>query len=105
MLSVLKMYFQFGSSYRQKLHKGLFFTVLGCLFEGVQITALWIVFTALTTDTLSTQTIVSALGVMLLSIIGTFVCAHFKSENFCDANFSMAGAKRCLLYTSPSPRD
>ena len=47
MLSVLKMYFQFGSSYRQKLYKGLFFTILGCLFEGVQITALWIVFTAL----------------------------------------------------------
>ena len=97
MLSVLKMYFQFGSSYRQKLHKGLFFTVLGCLFEGVQITALWIVFTALTTDTLSTQTIVSALGVMLLSIIGAFICAHFKSENFCDANFSMAGTKRAEI--------
>lgn len=97
MLSVLKMYFQFGSSYRYKLNKGLFFTVLSCLFEGVQITALWIVFTALATNTLSTQTIFSALGVMLLSIMGTFICAHFKSENFCDANFSMAGAKRAEI--------
>ena len=31
---------------------------------------------------------------MLVSIAGTFVCSHFKSENFCDANFSMAGRKR-----------
>ncbi len=44
--------------------------------------------------TLSGQTALIALGVMLVSIVGTFVCSHFKSENFCDANFSMAGRKR-----------
>ena len=94
MLSVLKMYFQFGDTYRDKLLKGLSFTLLTCMFEGLQITALWIVFSALTTNTLSSQTALIALGVMLVSIAGTFVCSHFKSENFCDANFSMAGRKR-----------
>ena len=94
MLSVLKMYFQFGDTYRDKLLKGLLFTLLTCMFEGLQITALWIVFSALTTNTLSSQTALIALGVMLVSIAGTFVCSHFKSENFCDANFSMAGRKR-----------
>ena len=94
MLSVLKMYFQFGDTYRDKLLKGLLFTLLTCMFEGLQITALWIVFSALTTNTLSSQTALIALGVMLVSIAGTFVCSHFKSENFCDANFSMAGLKR-----------
>ena len=94
MLSVLKMYFQFGDTYRDKLLKGLLFTLLTCMFEGLQITALWIVFSALTTNTLSIQTALIALGVMLVSIAGTFVCSHFKSENFCDANFSMAGRKR-----------
>lgn len=94
MLSVLKMYFQFGDTYRDKLLKGLLFTLLTCMFEGLQITALWIVFSALTTNTLSNQTALIALGVMLVSIAGTFVCSHFKSENFCDANFSMAGRKR-----------
>lgn len=94
MLSVLKMYFQFGDTYRDKLLKGLFFTLLTCMFEGLQITALWIVFSALTANTLSGQTALIALGVMLVSIAGTFVCSHFKSENFCDANFSMAGRKR-----------
>lgn len=94
MLSVLKMYFQFGDTYRDKLLKGLLFTLLTCMFEGLQITALWIVFSALTANTLSGQTALIALGVMLVSIAGTFVCSHFKSENFCDANFSMAGRKR-----------
>ena len=94
MLSVLKMYFQFGDTYRDKLLKGLLFTLLTCMFEGLQITALWIVFSALTANTLSSQTALIALGVMLVSIAGTFVCSHFKSENFCDANFSMAGWKR-----------
>lgn len=94
MLSVLKMYFQFGDTYRDKLLKGLLFTLLTCMFEGLQITALWIVFSALTTNALSSQTALIALGVMLVSIAGTFVCSHFKSENFCDANFSMAGRKR-----------
>ena len=94
MLSVLKMYFQFGDTYRDKLLKGLLFTLLTCMFEGLQITALWIVFSALTTNTLSGRTALIALGVMLVSIAGTFVCSHFKSENFCDANFSMAGRKR-----------
>lgn len=94
MLSVLKMYFQFGSAYRDRLYKGLLFTILCCLFEGLQITALWIVFSALTAGTLSGQTALLALGVMGISIAGTFVCSHFKSENFCDANFSMAGKKR-----------
>ena len=94
MLSVLKMYFQFGDTYRDKLLKGLLFTLLTCMFEGLQITALWIVFSALTTNTLSSQTALIALGIMLVSIAGTFVCSHFKSENFCDANFSMAGQKR-----------
>ena len=94
MLSVLKMYFQFGDTYRDKLLKGLLFTLLTCMFEGLQITALWIVFSALTANTLSSQTALIALGVMLVSIAGTFVCSHFKSENFCDANFSMAGLKR-----------
>ena len=94
MLSVLKMYFQFGDTYRDKLLKGLLFTLLTCMFEGLQITALWIVFSALTANTLSGRTALIALGVMLVSIAGTFVCSHFKSENFCDANFSMAGRKR-----------
>ena len=94
MLSVLKMYFQFGDTYRDKLLKGLLFTLLTCMFEGLQITALWIVFSALTANTLSDLTALIALGVMLVSIAGTFVCSHFKSENFCDANFSMAGRKR-----------
>ncbi len=72
--------------------QGLFFTVLSCLFEGVQITALDS-FTALTTDTLSAQTIVSVLGVMLLSIIGTFVCALILRVRISVVtNFSMAGA-------------
>ncbi|WP_455044129.1 ABC transporter ATP-binding protein [Lancefieldella rimae] len=94
MLSVLKMYFQFGSAYRDRLYKGLLFTILTALFEGLQITALWIVFDALVKQALSGQTALIALGVMLVSIVGTFVCSHFKSENFCDANFSMAGRKR-----------
>lgn len=94
MLSVLRMYFRFGSAYRDRLYKGLLFTILCCLFEGLQITALWVVFSALTAGTLSGQTALLALGVMLISIAGTFVCSHFKSENFCDANFSMAGKKR-----------
>ena len=80
MLSVLKMYFQFGSAYRDRLYKGLLFTILTALFEGLQITALWIVFDALVKQALSGQTALIALGVMLVSIVGTFVCSHFKSE-------------------------
>ncbi len=64
-------------------------------FEGVQITR-FTVFTALTTDTLSTQTIFSGAG-SYLSIIAVHLYAHFKSENFCDANFSMAGTKRAEI--------
>ncbi|MBF0911204.1 MAG: ABC transporter ATP-binding protein [Atopobiaceae bacterium] len=94
MLSVLKMYFEFGSAFRDRLHKGLLFTILCCMFEGLQITALWVVFSALSQGTLSGQTALLALGIMCVSIVGTFICSHFKSENFCDANFNMAGKKR-----------
>lgn len=94
MISVLREYFAFGRAYQPKLIRGLVFTFLHALFEALQITALWVVFTDLAHGTVSGSTALVALAIMLASIAGSFITAHLSSMNFCFANYGNAGRKR-----------
>lgn len=94
MLETFRKYFAFGGSLAPYLRRGMAWQVLGSFFEAWQIMALAVVLTALAGDGVTAGTAVSAGAVMLGSIVGTFVTAHFKSENFCYGNYSMVGEKR-----------
>lgn len=95
MIETILKYFRFGGSYTKKLQHGMAWAVLNSFFEAWQIMALAIVLDALTDDAgVTNETISATLGVLLLSILGVFATAHFKSQNFCDGNFSMTGEKR-----------
>lgn len=97
MLSILFKYFTFGHTHQHQLRLGLLFTFLHSMFESLQMTALWIVFTDLTQKTVGTHTALKALAVMLVCIAGSFITAHLASQNFCAANFGMAGQKRAIV--------
>ncbi|WP_058270329.1 ABC transporter ATP-binding protein [Olsenella massiliensis] len=97
MLSTIRAYFAFGGANAAKLRRGMAWAVANSLFEALQILALSIVLSAVARRELSSSTAVSSLLVMLVSIAGSFVTAHFKSQNFCDGNYSMCGEKRAAI--------
>ncbi|KXB35159.1 ABC transporter ATP-binding protein [Atopobium deltae] len=94
MFSIFKKYFAFGAVFAPYLRRGLLFTLLRSFFEGFQVTALWIVLSALVHKTLSPTTAIVAAAIMAFSICGAAIMAHLSSQNFCHANYSMAGYKR-----------
>lgn len=97
MLSTIRKYFAFGGSNTPKLRRGMAWSVGNSIFEALQILALAIVLSAVATSTVGVRTAVASLAVMLVSMAGCSVTAHFKSQNFCDGNFSMSGEKRSQI--------
>lgn len=97
MFKTFRKYFAFGGSYAGYLKRGMAFSVLNSFFEGWQMIALAVVLFALADGTLGESSAWTALFVMLVSIAGCFVTAHFKSKNFCRGNFSMTGEKRTQI--------
>lgn len=97
MFTTFKKYFAFGGSYANYLKRGMVFSVLNSFFEAWQMMAFAVVLLALAEGAVTTATMVTALAIMLASILGCFVTAHFKSENFCKGNFSMTGEKRTQI--------
>ena len=98
MIDAILKYFRFGGTYTKKLQHGMAWSVLNSFFEAWQLMALAVVLAAIVdADGITNETLSASLGIMLLSMAGVFVTAHFKSQNFCDGNFSMAGEKRTQI--------
>ena len=97
MISTILKYFRFGGSHAGRLRRGMAWSLVNSVFESLQILALALVLSAAATQSLGPSSAVSSLAVMLVSIVGCAVCAHFKSENFCDGNFSMCAEKRAEI--------
>ncbi|WP_417118588.1 ABC transporter ATP-binding protein [Olsenella phocaeensis] len=97
MISTILKYFRFGGSHAGRLRRGMAWSLANSVFESLQILALALVLSAAATQSLGPSVAVSSFVVMLVSIAGSAVCAHFKSENFCDGNFSMCAEKRAEI--------
>lgn len=97
MVSTIRKYFEFGGKSSKKLTRGMAWSIANSFFESVQIWALAIVLADVANGAVGAHTALSSLAVMLLSIGGSFVTAHFKSENFCDGNYSMCAEKRSAI--------
>ncbi|WP_102374556.1 ABC transporter ATP-binding protein [Raoultibacter massiliensis] len=97
MFATFKKYFAFGGSYAKYLKRGMAFSILNSFFEAWQMMAFAVVLFALADNAVTDATMWTALAIMLASIVGCFVTAHFKSENFCKGNFSMTGEKRTQI--------
>lgn len=97
MISTILKYFRFGGSKTPRLQHGMAWALLESFFQAWQVVAFAIVLEDLVKGEVDNETISASLGVMLLSVIGVFVSAHFKSVNFCDGNFSMTGEKRSAI--------
>lgn len=97
MFETFRKYFAFGGSFSGYLKRGMAFSVLNSFFESWQMMAFAVVLFALADGTLSEATMWTALAIMMGSIVGCFITAHFKSVNFCKGNFSMTGEKRTQI--------
>ena len=98
MIDAILKYFRFGGTYTKKLQHGMAWSVLNSFFEAWQLMALAVVLSAIVDkDGISNEALSASLGIMLLSMAGVFATAHFKSQNFCDGNFSMTGEKRTQI--------
>lgn len=97
MLETFKKYFAFGGGYGKDLGRGMVWSILNSFFEAWQMMALAVVLFALAEGTLSMTTVWTSFGLMLGSIAGCFVTAHFKSVHFCYGNFNMTGEKRTQI--------
>ena len=97
MLETIRAYFRFGGTYSKKLQHGMAWGVLNSFFEAWQLIALSVVLVGIAAGGVSNQILSAALGIMLLSIAGVFATAHFKSQNFCEGNYSMTGEKRTRI--------
>ena len=97
MIGTILKYFRFGGTKTPRLQHGMAWSILESFFQAWQVMALAIVLEALVKGDVDNETISASLGIMLLSIAGVFISAHFKSVNFCDGNFSMTGEKRAAI--------
>lgn len=98
MLETIGKYFRFGGTRAAKLKRGMAWSVLNSFFEAWQMMAFAVVLAALASPSgITDATVWTSLAIMLASMAGVFVTAHFKSENFCDGNYSMTGEKRVAI--------
>ena len=97
MISTILKYFRFGGSHARRLRRGMAWALATSIFESLQIMAVALVLSAVATQTVGSSSAIASGAVMLVSIVGCAVCAHFKSESFCDGNYSMCAEKRTQI--------
>lgn len=97
MIDIFKKFFRFADSQKSKWVKSIVFTLLKSVFTSIELLAIAIVLRAIATDSVTHTTALSALGIMLVSIIGTIVMRHLAQNSQSFGCYIMSGDKRIQI--------
>ncbi len=97
MLDIFKKFFRFADSQKSKWVKSIVFTLFKSVFVSAQLLAIAIVLRGIAADCVTHTTALSALGIMLVSIIGTIVMRHLAQNSQSFGCYTMSGDKRIQI--------
>lgn len=97
MLEMFKKFFRFADSQKSKWVKSIVFTLFKSVFTSIELLAIAIVLRAIATDSVTHTTALAALGIMLVSIIGTIVMRHLAQNSQSFGCYIMSGDKRIQI--------
>ncbi len=97
MIEIFKKFFWFADSQKSKWVKSIILTLLKSVFTSIELLAIAIVLRAIATDSVTHTTVLSSLGIMLVSIIGTIVMRHLAQKSQAFGCYIMSGDKRIQI--------
>ena len=97
MLNALKKIWSFAGEERSNVNKSIGVGFLYAVFHMLQIGAIYYVVLALTGEGASDHTALTALGLLLASILGRAVCNYFGQLQQTHAGYFMAANKRIAI--------
>jgi len=97
LLDMFKKFFRFADSQKSKWVKSIVFALFKSVFESTQLLAIAIVLRGIATDCVTNTTVLAALGIMLVSILGTIVMRHLAQSSQSVGCYIMSGDKRIQI--------
>ena len=95
MFDILKRFFAFCSpTDRKKFHSSIVLGVIAALFGALKIPAIGVILQGILGDGITTNSILAALGLMLLSIIGSAIVKYRATMLQTEAGYGTAAGKR-----------
>ncbi len=94
MIETLKKIWQFAGIERKNINKSIFLGFINAILRMCEIIAIYVVVQALLTDRTDSAPALAALGLILVSILGTAVTKYFSQLQQTHAGYFMAANKR-----------
>lgn len=94
MIGIFKKFFQFSGSQSRLFYQSLGLSLLHAVFEALRIPAIAVVLTALLEGNMNAQTVWTALGIMLVSIVGCTLTRRSLTMKQTVGGYTVATNKR-----------
>ncbi len=97
MFDIFKKFFSFADSQKSKWIKSIVYTLLKSVFASFELLAIAVVLRDVSRDSVSNETVLSSLGIMIISIAGTIFMRHLAQDNQSLGCYMMCGDKRIQI--------
>lgn len=97
MFDIFKKFFRFADSQKSKWIKSIVYTLLKSVFASFELLAIAVVLRDVSRDSVSNETVLSSLGIMIISIAGTIFMRHLAQNNQSLGCYMMCGDKRIQI--------
>ncbi len=95
MLKIIRRFFDFcGDENRNKFYKSIALGLIQAVFEALKIPAIAVMLQALLENNVTNRAILTSLGIMLLSIVGSSVIKYFSTMLQTEAGYGTCADKR-----------
>ena len=97
MIRSFRKFFEFAGRQSRNWYLGLFYEIIRCILEALQFAALLVVLDGLVHDNITTQTVLLAFGIMLVSVIGTIIFWYLAHGKEGEGSYRMCEDKRIQI--------
>ncbi|MDL2217543.1 ABC transporter ATP-binding protein/permease [Christensenellaceae bacterium OttesenSCG-928-M15] len=94
MITIFKKFFQFAGEQKKNFYISLLYAFLLAMFEALRIPAIAVILTALVKGSMTVNTILTSLGIMLLSIAGSALMRNRTVIRQTVGGYTMCAQKR-----------
>jgi len=97
MIGVFKKIWQFSGIEQNNIRNSILLGLLNAIFNAIQLSAVFVILNALVAGDLGENNALSALGLMLLSILGKIATGYFSQLQRTHAGYFMVAGKRIYI--------
>jgi ATP-binding cassette subfamily B protein IrtB len=97
LFDIFRKFFRFADSQKSKWIKSIVYTLLKSVFASFELLAIAVVLRDVSRDSVSNETVLSSLGIMIISIAGTIFMRHLAQNNQSLGCYMMCGDKRIQI--------